>query len=80
MFDAPFAASLELILLRALFLIGTALNEEEREAATDEPEPFCFSGPAQRVGLVDVLQRLVSLVEGDGCDVGGGSRAHSSEF
>ncbi|XP_043205859.1 E3 ubiquitin-protein ligase UBR2-like [Amphibalanus amphitrite] len=59
MFDAPFAASLELILLRSLFLIGTALNEEEREANTDEPEPFCFSGPAQRVGLVDVLQKLV---------------------
>ena len=60
MFGSPFSAPLELILLRVLFLIGAALNEEEREAAADALEPFCFSAPAQRVGIVDVLHNLVS--------------------
>ncbi|XP_043223453.1 E3 ubiquitin-protein ligase UBR2-like [Amphibalanus amphitrite] len=57
----------ETLFQRALFLMGLALNEEERSAAgatadagpPEQPPAFCFSQPAQQCGIVDALQNMV---------------------
>ena len=58
----------ETLFQRTLFLMGLALNEEERAAAgatadagpPEQPPAFCFSQPAQQAGVVDALQSMVS--------------------
>ncbi|XP_037086448.1 E3 ubiquitin-protein ligase UBR2-like [Pollicipes pollicipes] len=49
----------ETMFQRTLFLIGMALNEEERGAAADPRHAFGFSRPAQQAGVVDALQQMV---------------------